>query len=340
MHRRSVSVDFQLYVTFLPVIVFIYSWRPVAGWLALSTATAITFGLSCWAVADAQVSALLNSDANSAAGLVGNYWKYYYTRTWARAPAFLIGIALGFALISYERTMSTKAAVSATALPSSEKSRQAPEIQATGTLPHTIIRIARLVLPSQSGRAQKDSEAVGPAESSRTVDISATLVMMFALASLGLLWYIPADHYARAQSNPLGGWSRVGMEVFTAVSRPLWSAALAVVLYLCAVDRGGALHYVLSHPLWMPYARVSYCAYLLHPIIIMTEAYSSTAPARFTAFTIATTYTSTLVLVAAASAIMYLLVEAPCAAVEQALIAEVVTTLRRSADKRAAVHPR
>lgn len=319
----------------LPLLAFVYSWRPAAGWLALAASTAISLGVSGWAVADAQVSALFDvNGSNAAAGLSGNYWKYFYTRPWSRAPAFLIGVALGFALTSYERMalrLRSKHDTTdpAPALPPQPAARAAT---ADAAPERTVVRIARLVLPSAAAAPPPAHGGAGAStEGRRRVDGPATAALALALLVLGLAWYAPALHYAAAQRTPPGGWSREGMEAFTVASRPLWSAALAVVLYLCATGRGGALHAVLSHPLWAPYARVSYCAYLLHPIVICTIAYSATSPARFTAFNFAVSYTATLVLVAAAAAVLHLVVEAPCAAAEQALVGEAVAVMWRGA---------
>jgi peptidoglycan/LPS O-acetylase OafA/YrhL len=60
---------------------------------------------------------------------------------------------------------------------------------------------------------------------------------------------------------------------YTALSRVAWSIAIAWLIFACTHGYGGAIHWLLAHPLWQPFAKLSFCIYVLHlPIQIMLSA--------------------------------------------------------------------
>lgn len=54
--------------------------------------------------------------------------------------------------------------------------------------------------------------------------------------------------------------------------------ALAWVVIACSTGHGGFLNSILSYTPLYPFSRVTYCAYLVHPIIIRAFALGSDAP--------------------------------------------------------------
>lgn len=321
------AVDFQLYATVLPLLVFLYGWRPPAGWLALAATLAVSLAVSVWVVSDKALSSTLDANGQlEAVGLTGDAFTYFYTRPWTRAPAFLCGVALGFGLLSHERVLAKAPAaavgggVAKGASGDDAAGGDAGGGSGEGGLAACVRAVAAL-LPSRPTPTA--------ASASRRVDWAATAVHAAALAVLGALWYAPALNYAGAlASTPPGGWSRAGLEAYTAFSRPAWAAALAAMLYLCATGRGGALHSALAHPLWAPYTRISYCAYLVHPLILFAVNFSATGQVRFSPVAVAVVYAANLVGVTAAAMVMHVVVEAPIAAAERALMDAVVRRLR------------
>ena len=301
------AVDFQLYATVLPLLTFIYSWRPAAGWFALVATMTSSLAVSVWVVLSKNLSSMLDANGQlEALGLTGDTFKYFYTQPWTRAPAFLVGVGLGFSLLSYERRLASRASACA--------------------------RDVELVPPSMSADTSVAAAPNTPGVcEARRVDWVSMAVLAVALALLGVLWYVPANNFAGALgSTPPGGWSKEGIEFYTAASRPLWAAGLAAVLYLCAIGRGGVLHAVLAHPMWAPYVRISYCAYLIHPLILFGLNFSATTEMRFSVFSVAVAYTANLVLVAVAATVMHVVVEAPLAAVEKLLADAATAALRGS----------
>ena len=63
-------------------------------------------------------------------------------------------------------------------------------------------------------------------------------------------------------------WSPLGTFLYTGTSRALWSMAMAVIVTECLQGRGGWVGSVLSFPFWTPLSHLTFCVYLVHPIVI------------------------------------------------------------------------
>lgn len=55
---------------------------------------------------------------------------------------------------------------------------------------------------------------------------------------------------------------------YAAINRTLWGAAVCGVIYMCLQGHGGIADTFLSWKLWVPLSRLTYCAYLIHPLVI------------------------------------------------------------------------
>lgn len=56
--------------------------------------------------------------------------------------------------------------------------------------------------------------------------------------------------------------------LYSATSRTLWSIGLAWIVYACVTGHGGIINSLLSWKPFIPLSRLSYSAYLIHPVII------------------------------------------------------------------------
>ncbi|TGZ63749.1 hypothetical protein CRM22_006748 [Opisthorchis felineus] len=74
-----------------------------------------------------------------------------------------------------------------------------------------------------------------------------------------------------SEANPM---SNLEASLYAALSRPAWSIGIAVCIYLCAADWSPAVNAVLSFAGFRVLARLTYCAYLIHPIIIIYYGFS------------------------------------------------------------------
>ncbi|XP_034841069.1 nose resistant to fluoxetine protein 6-like [Maniola hyperantus] len=70
----------------------------------------------------------------------------------------------------------------------------------------------------------------------------------------------------------------VSAAVFSAVSHSLWAACVGWVIIACSTGHGGWVRPLLSSPLFYPFSRVTYCAYLVHPVVLRYVAMHLTHP--------------------------------------------------------------
>ncbi|XP_071097623.1 nose resistant to fluoxetine protein 6-like [Haliotis cracherodii] len=55
---------------------------------------------------------------------------------------------------------------------------------------------------------------------------------------------------------------------YNAVHRTVWGASLCWVIFACTTGYGGFVNTLLSWPAFIPLSRLTYCAYLVHPIVM------------------------------------------------------------------------
>ena len=65
---------------------------------------------------------------------------------------------------------------------------------------------------------------------------------------------------------------------FSSLSHSAWAMSLAWIVIACSAGYGGYVNTLLSAPVIYPFSRVTYCAYLVHPIVIRLQALNSDAP--------------------------------------------------------------
>lgn len=72
--------------------------------------------------------------------------------------------------------------------------------------------------------------------------------------------------------------TRFSAAAFSSLSHSAWALALAWIVVACSTGYGGYVNALLSAPCIYPFSRVTYCAYLVHPIVIRLVALNSDAP--------------------------------------------------------------
>ena len=72
--------------------------------------------------------------------------------------------------------------------------------------------------------------------------------------------------------------SKVFAAAYSSLSHSLWALSLAWIIIACSTGNGGTVNRILSAPCLYPFSRVTYCAYLVHPIVIRIVALNSDAP--------------------------------------------------------------
>lgn len=113
-------------------------------------------------------------------------------------------------------------------------------------------------------------------------------------------------------------WSDQPLFFYTWASRPLWSAALACMLYACFTGRGWLVGSFLSHKAWEPMARLTFGAYLAHPLVMQYVFTTSRSLVYYSATNAAVNFLAFFVLAHAVSAVMFIALEYPLAGIERA----------------------
>jgi hypothetical protein len=108
-------------------------------------------------------------------------------------------------------------------------------------------------------------------------------------------------------------WSPWLNYLYTVTSGFLWSGAVAIIIFLCVSDSEGGrtINTILSHPIFVPFSKLSFGAYLVHPIITSIWTLSSTQKMQYSDFNFAMTYMSICCVTFAISLLLSLLVEFP-----------------------------
>uniref|UniRef100_A0A1B0D0Z7 Acyltransferase 3 domain-containing protein n=1 Tax=Phlebotomus papatasi TaxID=29031 RepID=A0A1B0D0Z7_PHLPP len=72
--------------------------------------------------------------------------------------------------------------------------------------------------------------------------------------------------------------NKLGGAAYSSLSHSAWALSLAWIIIACSTGHGGYVNTFLSAPCIYPFSRATYCAYLVHPIVIRIMALNSTAP--------------------------------------------------------------
>lgn len=116
-------------------------------------------------------------------------------------------------------------------------------------------------------------------------------------------------------------WTTAQNTAYLAFSRPVFALGLAIMAHLVMTSRAAvSLKDALSHPVWTPFARLTFGAYLYHPIIMFAYYFSSFRPIEFTGTMIFQNWLSFTVLSFLAALISFLLIERPTENLESLFI--------------------
>uniref|UniRef100_A0A183VF26 Nose resistant to fluoxetine protein 6 n=1 Tax=Toxocara canis TaxID=6265 RepID=A0A183VF26_TOXCA len=92
--------------------------------------------------------------------------------------------------------------------------------------------------------------------------------------------------YDYARTGEISEWMRVGYVLF---GRNGYALSLAWVTFACATGYGGdfflftcPINSLLSWRAWIPLSRITFCAYLIHPILLQIYNFSRPHPFHFT----------------------------------------------------------
>eukprot|EP01113_Clastostelium_recurvatum_P020526 TRINITY_DN242_c0_g1_i2.p1 TRINITY_DN242_c0_g1~~TRINITY_DN242_c0_g1_i2.p1 ORF type:complete len:679 (-),score=198.27 TRINITY_DN242_c0_g1_i2:79-1908(-) len=117
-----------------------------------------------------------------------------------------------------------------------------------------------------------------------------------------------------------GKWPLMSNLMYITFSRTGFVGAIMFVMYAMYKGHGFLLRPFLSHPFWVPLARLTYTAYLLHPIIIFVQYFSTPQIFDMNPIFIMQHYITNLVLAYSVGLVFHLAVEKPTANLERLLL--------------------
>ncbi|XP_077275007.1 nose resistant to fluoxetine protein 6-like [Temnothorax americanus] len=72
--------------------------------------------------------------------------------------------------------------------------------------------------------------------------------------------------------------SVLATSIYVALNRTFWAICIACIVIACSTKHGGIVNQVLSFKGWIPLSNLTYCAYLINPVIIQAiQLYSETS---------------------------------------------------------------
>ena len=118
--------------------------------------------------------------------------------------------------------------------------------------------------------------------------------------------------------------------IYLMFSRFAWGVGLALVVFACHNGYGGVVNTFLSMKSWIPLSRLTFTAYLVHPIVLTVVFGSARETVHYTDITLAVYAVGAIALSYGAAAIVAVSVEFPLANVEAALFKAIGLGARES----------
>jgi peptidoglycan/LPS O-acetylase OafA/YrhL len=138
----------------------------------------------------------------------------------------------------------------------------------------------------------------------------ASIAAFAAAAVLLLITFLPVTDFG-SHKNSWDDMSPLNA-LWITLFRPVWSACLAVVTLLCYYGYLPTVNGFLAHPIWTPFARLTYGAYLLHPLVSGLAGALALQFKTFTWMGLLDSWAGTCLLGYLGSFLLWVLVERPC----------------------------
>ncbi|XP_076627063.1 O-acyltransferase like protein-like isoform X1 [Colletes latitarsis] len=130
-----------------------------------------------------------------------------------------------------------------------------------------------------------------------------TVCVGWLLSSAGLLSLLYGLYEAEL--------SPIMAATYSSLSHSIWALGLSWIVIACSTGYGGYVNSILSAPILYPVSRITYCAYLIHPLVIRLTALNLDSPFHLGKYTMMITFLGQLVLSYLLSFVISLSFEAP-----------------------------
>ena len=135
---------------------------------------------------------------------------------------------------------------------------------------------------------------------------------IWALATFLAFWLVYGLYFTWHGHIP----STAENVIYIAFGRVLWSLCMTAVVFACHNGYGWFVNSFLSMKMWTPLARVTYNAYLVHPVVLTVIYGQLQTPLHYTDVTIASYAVAFVVISYAAAAAVCIVVELPLGTIE------------------------
>lgn len=275
------AIDIKLYAL-TPLFVALYLVVAPAAVTALSILIIASISVAGYVVAINNLSVIPSANLQTQI----DYSDMYYTKPWMRCPPYFLGILLAFL---WDRV---------------QRSRR--QVEAAIALPQNVIGIETFVA------MHSQSRYVDPYKWSR---VQQGAVQLIAAGMMAAVMYGGLGAYQDPAS-----WTRTTHVAYTILSRPSWALGVCVILFVCITHPRNGLNRIMGAPLWEPLSRLTFGAYLVHPIVMQIFYFSSTTYFRFSVLNVAAWFVTNLVFSYAIAALLFVVVEKPLSNVEVVLV--------------------
>jgi peptidoglycan/LPS O-acetylase OafA/YrhL len=244
------AVDMQFYI-FSPIFIYLFYKNRTIGWIVTGVALLGSFAANI-AITDAY-----DLNYNLLLATRETYYNHIYTKPYARAPPYLLGIMAAVYYLTLEKRGSAWLKISR-------------PIQTVGYI------------------------------------LAAVCMLVTSYATKTLYEY-------------QGSWTVVENILYISFSRFVFVFGVAILMHFCFCGYGGVLKDIFEWSVWTPLARLTYTAYLLHPVIIWVTYCNRTQIFHYDGYIMTDEFISHVVLAYSAAAGMFLLLEKPMMNLESVL---------------------
>ncbi|XP_065828521.1 nose resistant to fluoxetine protein 6-like [Oscarella lobularis] len=139
-------------------------------------------------------------------------------------------------------------------------------------------------------------------------------VAWFVAFALGLVVIYGVYDYNRGNGHK---YPEALSVMYLTFSTFLWGLALAILVFMCYTGHGGVINAILSWGGWIPLSRLTYSAYLVHPLVLTYIALSARSPVYFLHRVMVFRFVGAVGISYLFAMLLSLSIEYPCAAIEK-----------------------
>eukprot|EP01112_Ceratiomyxa_fruticulosa_P004021 TRINITY_DN1435_c0_g1_i1.p1 TRINITY_DN1435_c0_g1~~TRINITY_DN1435_c0_g1_i1.p1 ORF type:complete len:687 (-),score=135.01 TRINITY_DN1435_c0_g1_i1:122-2182(-) len=158
-------------------------------------------------------------------------------------------------------------------------------------------------------------------EEYRLKRVLAWILMLTGAVLMSAVVYGPVSQFRSASElhPPVSTWSQTDSWMYFTFSKFGWSLGVALLMYPFIKGYGGFVRRFLAAPFWDPLARLTYSAYLIHPMLMLSIYYSTGQFYDYTDTNFPVYFVGEMVMAFCMAVVVYLVLERPSVNLEKVL---------------------